>query len=188
METILSYAENQSVGSSTFQLIMGVASIVGMWKMFEKAGEQGWKSLIPVYNMYTLCELVMGNGMYVFRLFIFLIPIIGWIPGFYWLFQICKATAQAYGQDPGYAWGYLFLSPVFYCMTGFSDATKYYGPFGRGDTRSSDARGAKTVNFDVVQNDTTASAQEYSRPTRVEPVVQEVKEDEVSFTVDQPEE
>lgn len=29
-----------------------VLFVIGAWKMFEKAGEAGWKSIIPFYNMY----------------------------------------------------------------------------------------------------------------------------------------
>lgn len=156
METILSYAQNQSSGSYTIELIFQIASIVGLWKMFEKAGEPGWPAIIPVYNLYKLCEITMGYGWYCLRLLVFFIPIVGWIGGFYFLYQICKATAQAYGQSEGWAFGYLLLSPIFYCLTGFGDAS-YYGPFGANDNRTGGARDAKTVNFEVIKNDQRTS-------------------------------
>ncbi len=34
-----------------------VLSIVGMWKIFTKAGEEGWKAIIPYYNLYILCKI-----------------------------------------------------------------------------------------------------------------------------------
>lgn len=34
-----------------------VMILVGFWKIFVKAGEKGWKSLIPVYNAYILCKI-----------------------------------------------------------------------------------------------------------------------------------
>ena len=34
--------------------IMGIAAIVGMWKMLEKAGEPGWAALIPFYNILSI--------------------------------------------------------------------------------------------------------------------------------------
>jgi hypothetical protein len=37
---------------------LAVVEIVGMWKVFTKAGKEGWKSLIPIYNIYTLCEII----------------------------------------------------------------------------------------------------------------------------------
>jgi hypothetical protein len=29
-----------------------------MWKIFEKAGEAGWKSIIPIYNVYIMYKIV----------------------------------------------------------------------------------------------------------------------------------
>lgn len=33
-------------------LVVAVVAIVAMWKIFTKAGEAGWKSIIPIYNIY----------------------------------------------------------------------------------------------------------------------------------------
>ena len=35
-----------------------VLLIVAQWKIFEKAGEKGWKSLIPIYGQYILFKIV----------------------------------------------------------------------------------------------------------------------------------
>ena len=29
-----------------------------MWLIFEKAGEAGWKSIIPIYNLYIMLEII----------------------------------------------------------------------------------------------------------------------------------
>lgn len=34
-----------------------VLLVIAQWKIFTKAGEAGWKSLIPVYNMVVLYKL-----------------------------------------------------------------------------------------------------------------------------------
>ena len=34
--------------------VLYVLLIIGMWKVFEKAGVAGWKSLIPFYNIFVL--------------------------------------------------------------------------------------------------------------------------------------
>lgn len=38
-------------------LILTVLVIIGEWKIFEKAGEKGWKSLIPIYGQYILFKI-----------------------------------------------------------------------------------------------------------------------------------
>ena len=30
-----------------------VTTIIAQWKLFEKAGEKGWKCLIPIYGAYV---------------------------------------------------------------------------------------------------------------------------------------
>ena len=156
MNSLLAYASENSGGSSSISGIWGIVAIVGMWKMFEKAGEPGWKAIIPFYNEYILCDKVMKNPWYWLRLFVVIIPLIGWIAFFYFQYQIGKATAKAYGQPESWAWGYTFVSPIFYCITGFGQY-QYFGPFGVGDRRTGEARQAKTVDFDVVRDEPVAA-------------------------------
>ena len=45
-------------------LAVAVLIIIAKWKIFEKAGEPGWASLVPFYNTYILFKLSWGNGWY----------------------------------------------------------------------------------------------------------------------------
>ena len=57
-------------------IAIAVLQIVGMWKVFTKAGEKGWKSLIPFYNIAILFKI---SGMSPFLVFVYIglfIPII----------------------------------------------------------------------------------------------------------------
>lgn len=45
-------------------ILTTILPMVGMWFVFEKAGESGWTSLIPFYNMYVLMKLVDRKKMY----------------------------------------------------------------------------------------------------------------------------
>ena len=44
-----------------------VFAIIGNWKLYVKAGQPGWKAIIPFYNTYTLVEMV-GLNWYWFLL------------------------------------------------------------------------------------------------------------------------
>jgi signal peptidase I len=35
-----------------------IASLAGLWKIFEKAGEPGWKILVPFYNFYVWLKII----------------------------------------------------------------------------------------------------------------------------------
>lgn len=176
MDSLMAYVQNNPTGGSGMSSVWYIIMAAGLWKMMEKAGEPGWAGIIPLYNQYKLCEKTMKNPWYWLRLFIVIIPIIGWIGYFYFAYQMGKAVARSYGQPDSWAWGYTFLAPVFYCITGFGNYS-YYGPFGEGDMRTGEAREAKTVDFDVVE-----------QAADVQPVdVQEVKaeESEVEFDFNQ---
>lgn len=65
-------------------IIIGVAAFVltiwGMWRVFEKAGESGWKAVIPGYNLYKLSEISGNSGWWFLAFFLFLFP---YVP--YWI-------------------------------------------------------------------------------------------------------
>ena len=35
--------------------------IVANWKLFTKAGVEGWKAIIPYYNTYVMCQIAGTN-------------------------------------------------------------------------------------------------------------------------------
>ena len=43
-------------------LAVTVLLLVALWKVFTKAGEPGWKGLIPVYNVYMLFQIAHNDG------------------------------------------------------------------------------------------------------------------------------
>lgn len=42
--------------------ILTIASIAINWKLFTKAGEEGWKSIIPFYNTYIMIKIALGES------------------------------------------------------------------------------------------------------------------------------
>ncbi|MBR2840192.1 hypothetical protein IKE82_02580 [Candidatus Saccharibacteria bacterium] len=41
-----------------FMLAYCVLTIIASWKIFQKAGEPGWKAIIPIYNLYIMYKIV----------------------------------------------------------------------------------------------------------------------------------
>ena len=39
-------------------LLFFILSVVGLWGIFEKAGEKGWKTLVPFYNFYIWLQII----------------------------------------------------------------------------------------------------------------------------------
>jgi uncharacterized membrane protein YhaH (DUF805 family) len=101
-------------------LVVLVAVIAGMWKMFEKAGKPGWAAIVPIYNIIVMLEIV---GRPLWWIVLFLIPcvsIVAWI-------MIAIDLAKAFGKDVAYGIGIALLGFIFIPMLGFGDA-RYVGP------------------------------------------------------------
>lgn len=56
------------LGGSIFILLLVIALyvvyVIGLWKLFKKAGKQGWEAIIPFYNTYVLVEISGLNWWY----------------------------------------------------------------------------------------------------------------------------
>ena len=42
-------------------IAISILMIVANWKLFTKAGEEGWKCLIPIYNTYTAIKIAFSG-------------------------------------------------------------------------------------------------------------------------------
>ncbi|WP_316746489.1 DUF5684 domain-containing protein [Pedobacter gandavensis] len=109
-----------SIAGSLLMLVLAVLNIVGMWKIFEKAGKPGWASIIPIYNLIVLVEIVGKPTIWILWL---LIPCTAPIFGIWLTNLLCKS----FGKDVGYTVGMLLLPFIFAPMLGFGP-DKYLGP------------------------------------------------------------
>lgn len=120
-------------------LIWCVVCIVANWKIYTKAGEPGWKCLIPIYNQYILFKVTwdvkffwVWVGIYVVNMIVaFLeVPFVGVILG---IAMVVVSVAQlhkmskAFGHDVGFTLGLVFLNPIFMLILAFG-SSEYIGP------------------------------------------------------------
>lgn len=97
-------------------LILMILAFAGMWKTFEKAGMEGWKGIIPIYNMYLLItEIAKKPWWYLLLLFVPIANIIIMI-------IVSIEVAKAFGKTMGFGIGLALLSFIFYPLLGFGDA------------------------------------------------------------------
>lgn len=121
--------------------------IIAWWKLFTKAGEKGWKAIIPFYNFYVQCKLTWKP------LFFWIILALSVVAGilvnmttptgdaalFFGLacFAVAIALAvftimseyrlaKAFGHGGGYTVGLVFLNFIFMLILGFGKS-KYQG-------------------------------------------------------------
>jgi signal peptidase I len=72
-------------------IVIILAALAGLWKVFEKAGEKGWKALIPVYNIYVWLNIIKKPKWWIV---IFLIPGVG----FMMTMVVSAITAMSFGK------------------------------------------------------------------------------------------
>ena len=107
-------------------LVVSVLQIIAMWKLFNKAGEKGWKSIIPIYNVIVLFKV---SGISPWLVLVFLasvIPVIGWLAiAALYIYQ-SHSLSKSFGKDIGYTIGLLLLPTIFYMILGLGKS-QYVG-------------------------------------------------------------
>lgn len=138
----------KTLSSLIIFLVYYVLSVIAQWKIYTKAGEKGWKSLIPVYRQYVLFKITW-NTSYFWMLMAFsvvvslcanfvngkvnppiILIIIGLLASLATLIlhiKQCNKMSKAYGHGTGFTVGLVLLTPIFWLILGF-DSSKYVGP------------------------------------------------------------
>jgi len=112
-------ADEVSPVSLIISLLIALLMIVAMWKVFTNAGQPGWASIIPIYNLYIWCKVV---GRPWWWILLMLIPFVNFII----LIILCIDTAKSFGKGAGFGIGLALLGIIFWPILGFGSA-QYQG-------------------------------------------------------------
>ncbi|HEY9256592.1 DUF5684 domain-containing protein [Chitinophaga sp.] len=104
-------------------VILTVFFIICGWKIFVKAGEEGWKSIIPIYSGIVMCKIV---GKPWWWILLFLIPFVNFVIAI-WLTNL---LSKSFGKGVGFTVGLLLLGFIFYPILAFDRTIVYKGPAG----------------------------------------------------------
>lgn len=119
--------ESPSAPLVAAMLVVAVAlvALVGaaMWRIFTKAGEAGWKALIPVWNLIVLVRMA---GRPRWWLLLLVVPVVNIVI----VFPIFIALARAFGKGAGFGVGLALLGLVFFPILAFGKAQYNGGGIG----------------------------------------------------------
>lgn len=143
--------ENVLVALGGLLLVMGIVGliwlviwIVANWQIFKKAGEPGWKCIIPYYNSYTQFGFTWNTNMFWVYLVLSLAPtilqfllgrentfvaLISFVLGIALIVISVIAThklSKAFGHGVGFTLGLIFLNPIFVLILAFG-SSEYQG-------------------------------------------------------------
>ena len=90
-------------------------AIVSLWKVFSQAGQPGWASIVPIYNIIVLLKIAGKPGWW---FFLMLIPVVNFVI----VILTYIGLAQHYGKGGGFAAGLILLPIIFLPILAFSDA------------------------------------------------------------------
>lgn len=98
-------------------LVIGILTIVALWKVFTKAGEPGWASIVPFYNAFVEFR-VAGYNPWLFLLL--LIPIVNVVL----LILVALRIGTAFGKSTVWSIVWMVLFPTIgLLILGFGSAT-----------------------------------------------------------------
>ncbi|MBR1413600.1 MAG: hypothetical protein IJ574_02910 [Bacilli bacterium] len=125
------------VGGALVAVVVGVIifyvlTVIAEWKIFTKAGEAGWKALIPIYNVYILCKII---GLSFWKFVIILPLVLGFIAGFINKENVTNAVSgiyglvlaimmavklgKSFGKSTGFIAGLVLFPNIFQLILGF---------------------------------------------------------------------
>jgi|SRR6267378_5934124 len=111
-----------ATGFALGMMAVMVLTVAAMWRIFSKAGEAGWKALIPIYGAVVFNRIVGRPGWWVLLM---MIPVVNIV-----IAMIeCADLARVFGKGIGYALGLIVLTPLYLMALAFGPAT-YVGPNG----------------------------------------------------------
>ncbi len=99
-------------------IILGVyvLFVAGLWQVFTKAGEDGWKAIIPIWNTLVILKIVGREWWWILLM---LIPLVGFI---IWII-VALDLAKSFGRGAGFAIGLILLPYIWVLILGFGSDT-----------------------------------------------------------------
>lgn len=118
------------IGLIVLYVAVIILMIVSQWIIFEKAGQPGWASIVPIYNAYV--EITQILRMPPIWFFLLLIPCVNILVAIPLFFIIPFKMAEEFGKDAGFGVGLLLLPFIFFPILAFGDAQYQGGSSGGG--------------------------------------------------------
>ncbi len=120
--TVVDFLTNMSMG---LKLVLGLfffIASVGQWKLYDKAGQNGWAIFVPIYNLMVLNRVVGRPDSHVWYYFI---PV-------YNIYFVCKIwieVCQSFGKTTiaDYVFA-IVLNGLYMLNLGLSADEDYVGP------------------------------------------------------------
>ncbi len=116
-----------------------VLLVIVWWKIFVKAGQPGWKALIPIYDYYIFLKIAGCPGWWII---LYLIPIVNLIIHCVHSYRLSKS----FGKGEEFAIGMMLLGPIFWARLAY-DKSQYKGEASKGIDKSQEPTGPRKLGI-----------------------------------------
>ncbi|HVM89268.1 MAG TPA: S26 family signal peptidase [Puia sp.] len=103
-------------------LLINLLPAIGLYGMFKKAGEAGWKAFVPYYNLWTMVKIAKRP---IYWFFLQFIPIIGWFISIGILIEFVKTFGKFRFYQHALT---VFTIGLYFIYIGYNPKDKFIGP------------------------------------------------------------
>jgi hypothetical protein len=105
--------------SLVFSGLLTLLFVASYWKIFAKAGQPGWASIIPFYNFYVMNKIGGRGPLFLLGLLVPFVNVAVFV-------MIVHGVSKAFGKGALYTLGIFLAAPVFVPLLAFG-AAEYRG-------------------------------------------------------------
>jgi len=114
-EQVLEYLAWLSMGMLSFYIVFLVVHVVAWWRIFEKADQPGWASIVPVFNFIVFNRIAQYPWWFIF---LYLVPLVNVVVYIVTLHKLMKL----FGKDGWFTTGMVVLSLIFTPILAFGSS------------------------------------------------------------------
>ena len=110
-------------GVLIFSFAISIFFLVAYWKLFTKAGEPGWATLVPIYDLIVFLRIAkLSAWWFLLACALLFIPFINFIVPFIFNIFVMHGVSTNFGKDSGFTVGLVLLPIVFIPILAFGSA------------------------------------------------------------------
>ena len=133
--------------------VIALVVIIINWRIYQKAGQQGWAAVVPIYSTIILMDIIrrprswawiiLGLGVLTAilnalqpmtqgqdqpdpNMIISLLQLVAGLASLYFTLRTMRDLARAFGHGRGFTAGLIFLPFIFYPILAFGDSQYQY--------------------------------------------------------------
>ena len=139
--------------------IIGLIMLISNWKIYKKAGKPGWASIIPIYNIVVLLQIVELPLWYIVLL---IVP----FANVYAMFKIYIELAHKFGKSTGFGVASVFFGIICLPILAFGKNNVYVGNNTNQTQLNNMQPTQNTSNFNDINNQNNGGQFPSSTPAR----------------------